>query len=151
MKRKIIGIFIIAVLTISSMPIINSEEFQVQESYKSKDSNIRFFFIENTKGVYIAIPDNTSLFLTIFGIYKDVIWVKANITKNYIFMIDGKIKNLEPPCTLILYNFTGFGTPLNILWILLKAYMYLWNDGIMLTLFGSCESYEIRNEAGITI
>ncbi len=149
MKRKIIGIFVITLLTLSYMPIIDCEESQLPKSYESKENNIRFFFIESTKGFDVAIPDNVSLFLSIFGIYKDIIWIKAHIAKNYILFIDGKIRNLEPPCDLILYNFTGVGTPLNIFWFLLRAYTPPWNAELKLTLIGSCESYEIQNATSI--
>ncbi|MBN2603952.1 MAG: hypothetical protein JXA91_07475 [Candidatus Thermoplasmatota archaeon] len=150
MKRKIIGIFIIALLTISYMPIITSEASQVPESNESKGGDIKIFFIGGTNGTGMIIRDNASLFLVIFGIYNNMPWVRIDLTKNYILLVDGKIKNFEPPCELRLYNFTGIGTPWNVLWIILKIYTFSWKLKMMLTLIGNCESYEIQNETRIT-
>jgi hypothetical protein len=149
MNRKIIGIFVIALLTISYMPMVSSEASQVPESNEIQDSNVKIFFIGGTVGWSMATNGGVPTFLAMFGIYVDTPWVELNLTKNYILVVDGKIKNLEQPCELRLYNFTGVGSPLNPLWVFFKAYTFPWNLKFMFTLIGNCESYEIQNDTSM--
>ena len=62
MKRKIIGIFIITLLTLSYMPIITSEESQVSESYEREGGNI--FFMGRIYGHREFTKKSSVLFFT---------------------------------------------------------------------------------------
>lgn len=146
MKRKIIGIFIIALLTISYMPIIGCEATQVPESYESKGGDIKFFFMGRTTDHYVQDKKSSPRLLAYFGIFKDVMCLFVDIyEKNYIFLSDGKIQTLEPPCCLVLLNFTGIGTPQKTLvWHTIHCFLPPF-DKYFLILMGGCRTYEVLN------
>ncbi len=147
MKRKIIGIFVIAILTISYMPIINSETSQVPESYESKGGDIKFFFIGKVNGGSIGtVPGK--IFLAILGIYIDVGFISLNVEGSNLFLFDGETMQLEPPCAVKLYNVKGISIPrppfCSLIFRMIKGIIFSDITAIEI-LLGSCESYEIQN------
>ena len=71
MKKKIVGMLIIILLTISYIPIIRSEESQAPESHKGEDGIIKFFFTGMVNGIEEHLS-NGSFLLKLFGIYKNM-------------------------------------------------------------------------------
>ncbi|MBN2603632.1 MAG: hypothetical protein JXA91_05835 [Candidatus Thermoplasmatota archaeon] len=115
----------------------------MSESYESKGGDIKIFFIGQIYG-YGGLYTTVKAFLVHFGIYVEVSQQFIHVEGNNFFPVDGKIKHLETPCTITLHNFSGFGTPLSILMVILKSIII--PNGVSAFFAGSCESYEIQNE-----
>jgi hypothetical protein len=141
MKRKIIGIFIIALLTISYMPMVSSEASQAPESNENKGGDINFFFTGRIGGQNILATQG-QIFLAKIGIYKEIKWIELSVKGGNIFFFDGELIHLESPCTLKLYNLVGFGTPF-LLFLGFIRYIIPPIGTKQFTLIGSCESYDI--------
>ena len=149
MKRKIVGIFIIALLTISYMPIITSEASQAPESYESKGGDIKFFFAGMTSG-YGGQYESYKGLLADFGIYVDINIQFMHVEEGNFFLVDGKIIQLEAPCFLELHNFSGIGMPFRFHSFMGFLTRHLFPGPHMWVYFaGSCESYEIENVTGM--
>ena len=144
MKRKIIGIFVIALLTTIYIPTITSSGSQVQELGEGEINDIKIFFIGRLSSFCMCCPV-TSILLSKIGVYKEIDWMDLPVEGNNIFLVDGKTIQLEPPCHLILYNLEGFGTSSSFIWFFIKSLIppcltYTF------TFMGNCESYQIQNE-----
>jgi len=141
MKRKIVGIFVIALLTISYMPIVSSEISQVPESNETQDDDIKFFFTGWTVSYGDGLGNTfVKLFIARFGVYLDIKSFEIDVIAKSYLKVDGKIEQLEPYHTLILHNFSGIGTPYGFMEFLSGAIV-----AMRVCFTGSCESYEIKN------
>ena len=138
MKRKIIGIFVIALLTISYMPLVTGDASQVSEEGKSEVNKIGIFFRGEVYLMSMSLPNH----LPYLGIFLDIESIWITVGEKNLFMADGKIKHLDSLCCLRLYHFTGIGTPIGVNWM---AFKYFINPDAKQFLMGFCDYYKIVN------
>lgn len=152
MKRKIVGIFVIALLTFSYIPIVSSEMAEVPESHGSESGDIKFFLKGWTTGYSGEFTYYVKQLIASFGVYNDIRWFYIDVIANGYLQVDGKIENIKPPYTLILHNFSGIGTPFSFGIFLVKGIISPFPAAAIRVCFtGSCESYEIKNVTSIAI